>query len=212
MGRLRDQLTQAETAKRDAESKLQERLGADLKVQDKYRALLGTPQEKEQLEAVLANTASPDFEVQQARTRLAQMKQAAAELAPLWTAAHQDVTAQFDRDLEGLRTLDGMTEEGHQSLYKAPSGVEALRLMHGIGLKAGEEASKGEIASLKAQVSDLKTKLAARGAQPAPGGGVSPAAPSGLAGLLGPDGLPTEEAIARARQGGLRNVGKPVAA
>lgn len=210
--RLRDQLTQAEQAKRDAETKLNERLGADLKVRQKYATLLGTAEEKQQLEAVLANAASPNFEVQQARTRLAQMRQAQDELSPLYAAVEQDVFAGFVRGLESLRTLDGMDEAAHQSLYKATSGVEALKIAHGIGQKAAEEQFKGEVASLKAQVSDLKTKLAARGSQPATGGGLAPGGANGLAGLLGPDGLPTEEAIARAKAGGLRQLGQPAAA
>lgn len=212
MGRLRDQLTQAEQAKQVAEAKLNERLGADLKVRQKYAGLLGTAEEKAQLDAVLANAASPEFEVRQARTRLAQMKQAQEELSPLYTAVEQDVFAGFVRGLESLRTLDGMDEASHQSLYKATSGVEALKLMHGIGQKAAEEQFKGEVASLKAQVSDLKTKLAARGPQPATGGGLAPGGTNGLAGWLGADGLPTEEAIARAKAGGLRQLGQPAAA
>lgn len=210
--RIREQLTQAEQAKRDIENKLNERLGADLKVRQKYADLLGTPEEKSRLEAVLANQSSPDFEVRQARTRLAQMRQAGEELAPLYTAVQQDVFAAFVKGLEGLRTLDGMDEAAHQSLYKATSGVDALKLMHGIGEKAAEERIKGELASLKAQVSDLKTKLAARGSQPATGGGLAPGGSTQLAGLLGADGLPTEEAIARAKAGGLRQLGRVAAA
>lgn len=212
MGRLREQLTQADQRAREAEAKMNERLGADFKVRQKYAALLGTDQEKAQLEAVLANQASPTFEVNQARTRLAQMHQAREELTPLYTAVEQDVFAGFVRGLEQLRTLDGMTDDQHQALYKAPNGVEALKLMHSIGQKAAADDAKGEIASLKAQVSALQTKLAANGRQPAPGGGLTPGGSTQLAGLLGADGLPTEEAIARAKAGGLRSLGQPATA
>ena len=212
MGRLREQLTQAEQAKREAEQRWQERAAADNLVRQKYAALIGTPEERQQLEAIIANAATPYAELNQARGRLAQMRQAQEELVPIYTAIEKDVFAAFTRGLEGLRTLDGMDEQAHQSLFKAPSGVEALKLMHGIGRKAAEEEYKGEIASLKAEVSALKTKLSATGPRPANGAGLAAGDTSTLAGLLGADGLPTEEAIARAKAGGLRHLGQPAAA
>jgi hypothetical protein len=204
MGRLHEQLTASEQRTRDAEQRLQERQAQDSVVAEKYRGLLGSPEERAQLNATLANQNSSTFEVNQARTRLAQMQQAATELAPLRNEVERAVFDHFTRGMESLRTLDGMDEQAHQSLFKAPSGVEALRLMHGIGEKAAEEKFKGEVADLKQQLKDTKRQLAAGGAQPARAGGLAPGAANGLAGLLGADGLPTEEAIASARRGELR--------
>jgi hypothetical protein len=212
MGRLREQLTQADQRARDAEAKLEQRLAVDTTVRQKYAALLGTPDEKARLEATIADPTTTTNDLNQARSRLGQMRQAQTELGPLYAAVEEDVFAGFVRGLDTLRTLDGMDDQAHQSLFKAKSGVEALRLMHGVGRKAAEDEFKGEIASLKAQVSDLKTKQAATGAQPAGAGGRTPGGTNGLAGLLGADGLPTEEAIARARAGGLRHLGQPAAA
>jgi hypothetical protein len=206
MGRLREQLTQAEQAKRDIEARLNERTGADLVVRQKYAALLGTEQEKQQLVNVLANPNATSWEHTQARQRIAQMNQAAQELSPLYEAVQQDVFAHFAKGMESLRSLDGMDEAAHQSLFKAPSGVEALKLAHGIGQRAAEEQFKGEVASLKATVSDLKRKLAAAGTQPASGGGLAPGTANGLAGLLGSDGYPTEAAINAAKNGQLRQL------
>lgn len=206
MGRLREQLTQADQRAREADAKLQERLAVEVKVRQKWAGLLGTPEERGQLEAVLANPASPATEVNQARSRLAQMKTAQSELAPLYAAIEEDVFAGFTRGLDALRTLDGMDDAAHQALFKATSGVEALKLIHGVGKKAAEDEYKGELASLKAQVSDLRTKLAAAGVQPAGAGGRTPGGANGLAGLLDERGLPTEDAIARAKAGGLRQL------
>lgn len=204
MGRLHEQLTAAEQRTRDAEAQLQQRMAQDAQVADKYRGLLGTPEERARLNAVMASPTTPASELNQARARIAQMNQAGQELSPLRAEVEASVLQHFTRGMETLRTLDGMDEQAHQSLFKAPSGVEALKLMHGIGAKAAEEKFKGEVADLKQQLKDTKRQLAAGGSQPARAGGLAPNGSTALAGLLGADGLPTEEAIAMARRGELR--------
>jgi hypothetical protein len=86
--------------------------------------------------------------------------------------------------------MDGDT---HQKLLSAATPGEKLRLMHQAAFKAADGMHKERIAALEAEVQALKTNRAASGAQPASGGSPS-AARTGLAGMIGPDGLLTDEA------------------
>lgn len=197
--RVSEQLRSAESRKREVEARLQERAGHEIQVQAKYRELLGTPEEKTRLENVLADRNSTALAQRHARDRIAQMKQAAAELPVLHAAVQQSVFSDFTRGMEGLRKLEGMDESNHQALYKAPTGIEALKLIHAVGRKAGEAHFKREVASLRGQIRDLQGQLG--GAAGAPPGGQT-------ASLYGPDGLPTEESITAAKRGQLRQISR----
>lgn len=204
--RLQEQLLAAEQRNRDLQTQLEQRTAVDTQVRQKYADRLGSPQEKANLEAILANPRANFQDVDRARTRLGQMRAASEELAPIHQSIEQNVLQNFVRGIDSLRSLEGMDEAAHQALYKAPDGVTALRQMYDVGRKAALAEAQGEIGALKASLSELRTKQVARTNQPASGTGTS--APTGaLAGLIGADGLPTDEAIERARSGALRTLG-----
>jgi hypothetical protein len=205
-GRLQEQLLAADTTNRELREQLAARTAVDTQVRSKYGEKLGSPAEKAQLDATLANPNASFQDVDHARGRLAEMKTANDELAPIYQSIEQDVFASFSRGINELRTLDGMDEQSHAALFKATSGVQAMRQMYDIGRKAATADAAGEIKGLKASLSELRTKQTAHGSQPAGGSGTN-APSSSMAGMIGADGLPTDEAIERAKNGGLRSLG-----
>ena len=69
-----------------------------------------------------------------------------------------------------------------------------MRLMHQLARKAAETEFKERIAALEADNQSLRTTRASNGSQPATGGAPRNGA-SGLAGLVGRDGLLTDDAL-----------------
>lgn len=204
--RLQQQLLEAEQRNRELQQQIAERTAVDTRVQQQYQQRLGTSDERARLQAVIANERTSFEDLESARARLRQMQTASEELSPVYQAIEKQVMGHFVAGLNDLRTLDGMSETDHQALFGAKTGADALRLMHGIGQKAAAAEYEGQIRALKASLSELKTKQAATRTQPAAGNGSSAPAPSPLHGLIGPDGLPTEEAISRAKSGALRSL------
>lgn len=130
-------------------------------------------------------------------------------VAPVWDTAQRAVKQQFDADLKDLRTLDGMDGETHRRLLEAGTPGEKIKAAWTLARKAAAAEHKERIEALEAEVATLKTNKAANGSQPAAGGGRAVNGSAALAGWLGSDGLPTEEAIARARMGGFRDLATP---
>lgn len=204
--RLAEELNQARTRAADLERQLADRTTVDATVRERYGTALGTPDERESLEATIANPETSWQDLDAARTRLAEMRRASQELAPLYAAVQESVFKHFAQGLDGLKALDGVDDTVHQSLYAAKDGVTALKLMHGIGEKAASARYEGQIAALKAEVSSLKTKQAATGAQPTSGTGTTPKPSNPFAALYGPNGLPTDEADRLVNSGALLGV------
>lgn len=207
--RLQQQLLAAETEKQRLAAELDQRRQADATVVQKWQQAVGDDAEMQRLNAIIADERTPFQQLEQARSRLRQMQAARAEIAPILQEAQARVAQAFVQGFEDLRGLDGMDEARYQSVLGSKTGTEALRAMHGIGVDAGKalvqpdlDAAQQEIASLKAQVSDLKTKVAAAGQQPAAGAGITPADLGSLAGMI-KDGKLTDEAIERAMRGEL---------
>jgi hypothetical protein len=115
-------------------------------------------------------------------------------VAPIADLAHKASRQEFDQALAELRTLDGMDADSHQKLLQAQTPGEKLRLMHQVARKAAESEYRERIAALEADNQALKTNKASNGSQPA-NGGVPRNGQSGLAGVLGRDGLLTDEAM-----------------
>ena len=199
--RLRDQLTAAEQRAIQAEQTLSQRQHVE---QMALRQFVDLVLPDAELERLRVAAEGGDWEAKQRVDQARTWRRMAAPIADL---AHQAVRQQFDQALTELRTLDGMDGETHQKLLNAQSPGEKLKLAWQSAYKAAETASKERIDALEAEVRTLKTTKAANGTQPASGGGRGSAGSAALAGLLGPDGLPTEEAIQRARMGALRGLG-----
>lgn len=199
--RLREQLTTAEQRARDLETHLTQRQQTE---QMALRQFVNLVLPDAELEALRVRAENGDWEAKQRVDLARQWRQMAAPIADL---AHQAARHEFDRALGELRTLDGMDGETHKKLIDAPSPGDKLKLAWQSAYKAAEAASKERIEALEAEVRSLKTNRAANGAQPAAGGGRAGTGSAALAGWLGADGLPTEEAIQRARMGGFRDLG-----
>jgi hypothetical protein len=197
--RLREQLTTAEQKAREYESALTQRQQTE---QMALRQFVNLVLPDAELEALRIRAEGGDWEAKQRVDLARQWRQMAAPIADL---AHQAVNQQFNAALADLRTLDGMDGDTHKKLLDAASPGDKLKLAWQSAFKAAEQASKERIDALEAEVRTLKTNKAANGAQPAAGGGRGNS--SALAGWLGPDGLPTEEAIQRARMGAFRDLG-----
>jgi len=196
----------AEQRAADLERQLAETNASRSAVQQKWGQRLGTPEERQRLERTIADPNVDYATLTQARQRLAEIHTAQNELAPLYEAANRDVLAHFSQGIEALDTLPGVDGPAIKQLFAAKSGPDALKLMHEFATKAVKAEYDDQIAGLKGQIKDLQTRTVVNGSQPATGNGT--ATKGGLLeGLLGADGLPTEEAIARAKAGGLAALG-----
>jgi hypothetical protein len=198
--KIRAQLTQAEQRARDLEGHVQQR---DQQYQMALRQFVDLVLPDAQLEQLRVQAEAGDWEAKQ---RVDTARAWRRMVAPIADLAHKAQRQEFDQALQDLRTLDGMDGDSHQRLLKAETPGEKLRLMHQLAYKAATAEHKERIAALEAEVHSLKTNKAANGSQPAAGGGRANGTSGALAGWLGADGLPTEEAISRAKQGGFRDL------
>jgi hypothetical protein len=198
--RIRAQLTAAEEKARTLEGQHQQR---EAQYAHALRQFVDLVLPDAQLEQLRMQAEAGDWEAKQRVDLARQWRRMVAPIADLAERAHQQ---QFNQDLASLRTLDGMDADSHQRLLNAQTPGEKLKLMHDVAYKAATAEHKERIAALEAEVQSLKTNRAANGQQPASGGGRSVNGSGVLAGWLGSDGLPTEEAISRARQGGFRDL------
>lgn len=199
--RLRDQLTQAEQRARQAEQQFQQRDQRDQQALNTFVNLVLTDA---QFETLRIRAEGGDWEAKQQLDSARAWRQMAG---PIHDVAQHAVKQEFDQALESMRTLDGMDSDGHQRLLSAATPGDKLKLAWQIARKSAETEHKERIAALEAEVASLKTNRAATGGQPAGGGNRASNGSAALAGLLGPDGLPTEEAIVRARNGAYRDLG-----
>jgi hypothetical protein len=189
MGRLRQQLSQAEQKARDAETRLQQRQAVE---QHALRQFVDLVLPDAELEALRVKAENGDWEAKQRVDLARQWRQMAAPIADL---AHQAARREFDLALDGMRTLDGMDGDSHQKLLTAPTPGDKLKLMWQLGKKLSDDSHKERIAELEQEVQALKTNKTANGSQPAAGGAPRNGTAIGLAGLIGPDGLLTDEAM-----------------
>jgi hypothetical protein len=198
--RLREQLTQAEDRARQYEQHVQQR---EAEYQGALRQFVDLVLPDATLEQLRVQAEGGDWEAKQ---RVDQARAWRRMVAPIANMAHQAARQEFDQALAELRTLDGMDADSHQKLLKAETPGEKLKLMHGLAYKAATAEHKERIAALEAEVQSLKTNRAANGSQPASGGGRANGTSGALAGMFGPDGYPTEEAIAAAKRGDYRGL------
>jgi hypothetical protein len=189
MGRLRQQLTQAEQKARDIEAQLQQRLAREGNALRQFVDLVLPDAQYRQLEIQARNG---DWEAKQKLDLADHWRRMAAPIADI---AHLAARQQFDTALEDLRTLDGMDGDTHQKLVTAATPGDKLKLAWQSAFKAAEANKQEEIQALKAEIQALKTNRAATGSQPANGGSPQQISGSGLAGLIDPStGLLTDEA------------------
>lgn len=193
--RLTNELTTAEQKVRDLEARLTRTQQANTEAIQTFVNLVGTDQE---FEALRVKAEGGDWEAAQQVGVMRQWRQMAG---PLYDAARSEVLKAFAADFRELRALEGMDDKSYRALVDATSPVEGHQRAYEIGKKAAEETSAAKIAALEARVSELQTRGAALGRQPSVGGGRTPSVSSSLASLLGPDGLPTEDAMARLTTG-----------
>lgn len=188
MGRLRAQLTDAETKARTLQQQLEQR---DQSHRDALGQFIDLVLPDQQFEQLRQKAESGDWEAKQQLDVARQWRRMAAPIADL---AHRATKQQFDAALAELRTLDGMDGDSHQKLLSAATPGEQLRLMHQLAFKAADAQHKERIASLESEIQALKTNRAANGSQPANGGSPTNGV-AGLAGLIDPKtGLLTDEA------------------
>lgn len=199
--RLRDQLTTAETRARDIEQQLHQRTASE---QDAMRQFVDLVLPDATFEVLRQRAEGGDWEAKQ---QIDQARTWRRMVAPIADLAHRSAKQMFDAELAQLRTLDGMDGDTHQKLMGAPSPGEQLKLTWQLARKSADAEHRERISALEAEIATLKTNKAANGSQPAAGGGRASNGSAALAGMLGSDGLPTEEAIQRARMGEFRNLG-----
>jgi hypothetical protein len=188
MGRLRQQLTQAEQKAREAEGRLTQRQQAEAYALQQFVNLVLPDAE---LEALRVKAENGDWEAKQRVDLARQWRQMVTPIADL---AHQAARREFDQALNGMRTLDGMDGDTHQKLLAAQSPGDKLKLMWQLGKKLSDDSHKERIAELEQEVQALKTNRAANGTQPASGGSPKNGTPLGFGAAVGRDGLLTEEA------------------
>lgn len=112
--------------------------------------------------------------------------------APVYERARREATQTY-WDLTPLRALDGVDEATYQSVKNAPSFADAVKAVHAAAAKAAAAKETAKVRKLEAEIASLRTRQTTNGVQPAAGGG-GRATRNGLDALLGPDGLPTDEA------------------
>lgn len=199
--RLREQLTTAETRAREYEQQLSQ---LSQREQHALAQFVNLVLPDSTFEALRVKAENGDWEAKQQIDQARQWRQMVAPIADL---AQRAARQQFDAALADLRTLDGMDSDSHRKLLDAPTPGDKLKLAWQMAHKVASDASKERIAALEAEVATLKTNRTANGTQPASGGTRAATANGAMVGLIGADGLPTEEAIQRANRGELRSLG-----
>jgi hypothetical protein len=199
--RLREQLTTAETKAREYEQQLSQ---LSQREQHALAQFVNLVLPDSTFEALRVKAEGGDWEAKQQIDQARQWRQMVAPIADL---AQRAARQQFDAALADLRTLDGMDGDSHRKLLDASTPGDKLKLAWQMAHKAASDASKERIAALEAEVATLKTNRTANGTQPASGGARAATANGAMVGLIGADGLPTEEAIQRANRGELRSLG-----
>lgn len=188
MGRLRQQLAQAEERMRQAEQRVVERDGQH---QQALREFVDLVLPDHTFEMLRQKAEGGDWEAKQQLDTARQWRRMVAPIADL---AHLSARQTFDAALQDLRTIDGMDGDSHQKLLQAASPGDKLKLMWDLGRKTADSANKERIAALETEVQALKTNRAANGSQPANGGSPGGTA-NGLAGLVDRGGLLTDDAM-----------------
>ena len=189
MGRLRQQLAQAEDRALQLQHQLQNR---DNGHSQALREFVDLVLPDAQFEHLRVQAESGDWEAKQ---RLDQARAWRRMIVPVAETAHLSVQRQFDHALADLRTLDGMDAEAHQKVVGAQTPGEKLKMMWELARKVSDQQHKERISALETEVQSLKTNRAANGAQPATGGAPRTNGASGLAGLVGKNGQLTDEAM-----------------
>jgi hypothetical protein len=206
--RFYERAQKAESSLADLQRQMAETNAARQQVLHKWGARLGSAEERQQLEATVADPNTDWQELQRARNRLNEIRTASRELAPLYEAVRADVHLMFSDGIKALDTLPGVDGQAIEKLFAAKSGPEALKLMHSFATDAAKAEYEDQIAALKTQIKDLQTRTAAHSPQPASGNGASTQT-GALSDLVGPDGLPTDKAIDMAKNGLFANLGAP---
>lgn len=204
--RLAEHVKQLDERNRLLEQALAQRQQLDQQVTSRYGERLGTPEERAHLDALIANPDTPWDEVDRARTRMAEIRKASEELAPLYQSIESQVLQHFLQGVEGLRTLDGMTPARFREMNDARSGADAMRVAYTAGRDAAAAEYQARIAELEKTVSSLRTKRVASTTQPSAGGGID-GPPATLASMIDPrTGLLTDQAERLIATGALRDV------
>lgn len=200
-GRLAEQLVQAEAKQRELQSQLDARQASDRQVLQALSSLVGTDAD---LQALTQRGLAGDKNAADKARQMTAWRQA---IAPIHEQARNEILHAIAADFSKLRDMEGLDADGHQAITKATSTTDAIRVAHRLGRESAAKEAQAKIAELEQTVKQLRTKDVATRQQPVGGGGkASGSGPTILSQLLGPDGLPTEEALAAGRQGKLRDL------
>lgn len=188
MGRLRAQLTTAEETARAARAEKAQLEGV---LNEGLQRFVNLVLPEEQFETLRQKAESGDWEAKQQLDVARTWRQM---VAPVWDVAQRKARMDTSDAVAAMRTLDGMDADTHTKLSAATTPADQIKMAWQFGRKSADSEHKERIASLEAEVQALKTNKAANGSQPANGGSPQQIGGSGLAGLIGPDGLLTDEA------------------
>lgn len=188
MGRLRQQLTAAETEAKQAREALQQRQAFE---QDALRQFVDLVLPDQEIESLRQRAENGDWEAKQRLDTARAWRKMAAPIADL---AHQAVGQQMDATLDELRVKHGWERDALDKLKAAPA-PQRLSLLVDLAKKASDGEHSERIKALEAEVQSLKTNRAANGSQPASGGVPRNGTALGLQGAVGRDGQLTDEAL-----------------
>ena len=146
-------LTEGRTA---LEHELEQRRQQDLQQQTQQEA-------NQRVEQLFNGLESPDYATQdRARREILQMYRGNRQASALMQTTRQQVLQEMAADFSKLGELDGIGQDGYQSLHSAPSAAELAKRAFELGRKARDE----QVTRLEAENEGLRGRLVGARATP----------------------------------------------
>jgi hypothetical protein len=124
----------------------------------------------QRVEQLFQQAEAADFATrQQAWTQILDMYRGNRQAQALTTATRQQILQEMAADFGTLKDLDGVSDDGYQSLHTAPSAADLARRAYDLGKKSKDE----QIARLEAELQGLRGRLVGTRATPEAHNGAS---------------------------------------
>jgi hypothetical protein len=138
-----------------------EREQAERQYQDTFRQT--QLQANQRIEQLFSELGSPDYATQdRARQGILQLYTGNRQAAALMASTRQQVLQEMAADFASLGTMDGLDQDGFQTLHSAPSAAELAKRAFDLGKKTRDE----QVARLEAEVQGLRGRLVGSRATP----------------------------------------------